>query len=128
MNAKVETPRRMPSATIGNVLALLGLLALALAFLPLHDDAWWLAPPLPAHWAWAAAAVASYAAASGWLLRRSRPRPPRERPAVGGDAPLLVAWASQTGFAEELAERTAATLAGAGLDVRLRELADVDAA
>jgi len=128
MNAKVETPRRMPSATIGNVLALLGLLALALAFLPLHDHAWWPAPPLPAHWAWAAAAVASYAAASGWLLRRSRPRPPRERPAVGGDAPLLVAWASQTGFAEELAERTAATLAGAGLDVRLRELADVDAA
>src|SRR5690606_19686037 len=46
----------------------------------------------------------------------------------GDGPPLLVAWASQTGFAQELAERTAATLAGAGVPVRLRELSQVDAA
>lgn len=126
MIASTTTARRMPLATVGNGLVLLGLLALALAFLPLHDDAWWPASPLPAHWAWAAVAVAFYVGASGWLLWRSRPR--RDREATNGEPQLLVAWASQTGFAGQLAERTAASLAGAGIGVRLCELADLDAA
>ena len=127
MTAEATTARRLSPAVIGNGLALLGLLLLSLAFLPLHDDAWWPAPPLPTHWAWALASVAFYAVASGWLLWRSRPRRERAAPASGGSQ-LLVAWASQTGFAGQLAERTAATLADVGVDVHLRELADVDAA
>ncbi|HVI57371.1 MAG TPA: sulfite reductase flavoprotein subunit alpha [Luteimonas sp.] len=127
MNANAAA-RRMPMAALGHAAALCGLLAIALALLPLHDDAWWPASPLPARWAWAGLAVAFYAAASGWMLWRSRPR--RASAATAGDAParLLVAHASQTGFAAQLAERTAAMLAGAGVDVELRELGDVDVA
>ncbi|HZW17263.1 MAG TPA: sulfite reductase flavoprotein subunit alpha [Luteimonas sp.] len=127
MTSTSPAPRRPSYATIGNALAVAGVVALALAFLPLHDDAWWPAMPQRARWAWAAAAVAAYTAACGWLLWRSRPR--REHDATAGNgSQLLVAWASQTGFAQELAERTAATLAGAGTPVRLRELSQVDAA
>jgi sulfite reductase (NADPH) flavoprotein alpha-component len=70
--------------------------------------------------------LAFYVVASGWLLWRSRPR--RADDAAASTTQLLVAWASQTGFAQQLAERTAATLADAGMDVQLRELARVDAA
>ncbi|MDN5781348.1 MAG: flavodoxin domain-containing protein, partial [Luteimonas sp.] len=131
MSRDSANPRRTAHAALGNTLALLGLLALALAFLPWHDDAWWPASPKQARWTWGAVAMAFYAAASGWLLSRSRPR--RERnvaaPNITKDGnPLLVAWASQTGFAQQLAERTAATLADAGMAVQLRELAQVDAA
>jgi sulfite reductase (NADPH) flavoprotein alpha-component len=126
MNARATRSQRIPYAVIGNGLALLGLLALALAFLPLHDDAWWPASPQQARWAWAATALAFYVVASGWLLWRSRPR--RADDAAASTTQLLVAWASQTGFAQQLAERTAATLADAGMDVQLRELARVDAA
>jgi sulfite reductase (NADPH) flavoprotein alpha-component len=126
MSTAPRSAWRVPVATLGNGLALLGVLALALAFLPLHDDPWWPAPPQRARWAWAAVTIASYAAFSSWLLWRSRPR--RAPQAATDSARLLVAWASQTGFAQQLAERTAATLIEAGMDVELRELVDVDAA
>src|SRR5690606_26463285 len=76
---------------------------------------------------WAGFAVTAYVIACGWLLWRSRPRRDHDD-ATGNGSQVLVAWASQTGFAQELAERTAATLAGAGVPVRLRELSQVDAA
>ena len=41
---------------------------------------------------------------------------------------LLLVWSSQTGFARELAERSAEALRGAGMPVRVRGLHDVDAA
>jgi sulfite reductase (NADPH) flavoprotein alpha-component len=121
-----DNPRRIPPAAIGNGLVLLGLLAFVLALLPLHDDAWWPASPRRASWTWAAAAVASYLALSGWLLWRSRPRGACD--AATGGTQLLVAWASQTGFAQQLAERTATALVDAGMKVELRELAEVDTA
>lgn len=46
----------------------------------------------------------------------------------GAGEPLLVAYASQTGFAEELAHATAKALSGAGAPVTLRELSAVTAA
>ncbi|HEX6591053.1 MAG TPA: sulfite reductase flavoprotein subunit alpha [Moraxellaceae bacterium] len=46
--------------------------------------------------------------------------------AQGSGRPWLVAWASQTGFAEKLAWQTAETLQGVGLPVRLLPLAQVD--
>lgn len=46
----------------------------------------------------------------------------------GAGEPVLVAYASQTGFAEELANATAKTLAEAGAPVTLRELSAVTAA
>lgn len=59
---------------------------------------------------------------------------PRRRPALvttGGDknhnaAPTLIAFASQTGFAAELANRTAQSLQAAGAPVMLASLRDID--
>ena len=126
MNANVGQRSGSGREFLANVAMLLGLLCLALALLPLHDDAWWPAPPRTARWIEAAVALVFYAACCGWILRRSRPR-------VAGtttdDRPqLLIAWASQTGFAQQLAERTAETLSGAGMHVRLCDLARIDVA
>jgi len=127
MTSHPSPPRRLSSAAIGNALALAGVVALALALLPLHDDAWWPSMPQHARWVWAGFAVTAYVIACGWLLWRSRPRRDHDD-ATGNGSQVLVAWASQTGFAQELAERTAATLAGAGVPVRLRELSQIDTA
>ena len=48
--------------------------------------------------------------------------------AAGDTPPLLVAWASQTGFAQLLAERSARMLVDAGVPVRVLPLDQVDAA
>lgn len=129
MTPQSSPHRRLPYAAIGNALALAGIIALALAFLPLHDDAWWPSTPQRARWLWAGFATATYVVACAWLLWRSRPRTRRDHDdAPGNGSQVLVAWASQTGFAQELAERTAATLASADVAVRMRELSQVDAA
>ena len=73
---------------------------------------------------------------TGWMLYLDRRRKKREvrasrlplAAAVGTGQPWLVAFASQSGFAEQLAWRTAAQLQAAGLPVHVRPLAQVDAA
>ena len=62
--------------------------------------------------------VAAYAGFCATVLVRARRR---DRDAAGTDAAtddtLLLAWASQTGFAQQLAEHTAQALRGAGVSV-----------
>lgn len=93
----------------------MALLALALALLPLHDDAWWHAPARPRHAWWAVFTVLTYAGFCAWIWLRTRVRSPSAGVAdqAGQDA-ILVAWASQTGFAHEIALRTSALLGDAG--------------
>ncbi|KAF1691190.1 sulfite reductase subunit alpha [Pseudoxanthomonas koreensis] len=103
----------MPWSLLGN-LALVALLVVAACLLlPLHDDAWWAAAPRPQRWWLAGSALLAYAGFCAWFLRS--PRKVQSGDAVGdGGPPLLVAWASQTGFAQVLAERSAAMLRDAG--------------
>ncbi len=65
-------------------------------------------------------------------IRVRRRRLARVEPGAGDAAvhtdTLLVAHASQTGYAEQLARQTAESLRGAGLAVRVLPLADLDAA
>lgn len=61
-------------------------------------------------------------------LRRRGARKAAQALSQGAGEPVLVAYASQTGFAEELANATAKTLAEAGAPVSLRELPTVTAA
>lgn len=61
-------------------------------------------------------------------LRRAVVRREAEVLSRGAGEPVLVAYASQTGFAEELANATAKALADAGAPVTLRELSTVTAA
>lgn len=115
---------RAPSAQLA-ILALLGLAALAL--LPLHAGDWWPAAP-PATRAWAAAGTAlAWALATALLLRAGRSSAPAVADATGDDS-VLVAWASQTGFAATLAERSAAMLRAGGRKVALLPLDQVDPA
>ena len=83
-------------------------------------------------WLWAAVAVALWlgvVAVVAWSRARARraaaARASALAPAEGADA-LLIAFASQTGQAEELAWMTASTLSGAGVPSRVARLGDLD--
>ncbi len=115
---------------LGNALALLLVLASGFALLPLHDDAWWPASPPLRAWAWAIVIALLYLAGSAWLLLRARRATAAAAVPLAGDDPVpwLVAHASQTGYAYELARQTAASLSAAGTQVVSLPLSQVDAA
>jgi sulfite reductase (NADPH) flavoprotein alpha-component len=118
--------KRAPSrAVLGNiaVVTVLALLGWLLLRLHLQED-WWPAAPLGSHWRWAAASVALYAACCALLWWRGRRRD--DGAGDDGQTPLLLVWASQTGFAQQLCERSAQVLRAAGLTVRVRGLHQVD--
>lgn len=123
--------RPRPSrAAIGNAALLLCLLAIALAFLKLHDGIWASLSSDGGRWLGAGFTLLAYAGFSGWLLWRSRPHLADDERAgpISSQKPLLLAYASQTGFAQQLAERSAGNLRGAGVAVQLRDLGKLDAA
>ena len=110
---------------LGNAAVLVLLAVLAGALLPLHGEPWWVASPRPARWWWCAVVVLAYAGASVVFLR---PRPAAQATsAASAEPPMLVAWASQTGFANALAERSAAALQAGGNNVIVLPLDQVDA-
>jgi len=107
------------------ILSLLAVIGLALSALQAGD--WWRATPRNARWIGAAITMLAYALFCGAILWRSRPRPECDETAAGpGTSFVLVAYASQTGFARQLAERSAESLRQSGLAVKLRALGDVD--
>ncbi|KRG46973.1 hypothetical protein ARC20_03780 [Stenotrophomonas panacihumi] len=109
---------------LGNA-AVMGLLALAGGLLlRLHGDAdWW--PGAAMAWQWQAAAGSVLAYAALCLAIAWRARGPRVK--AGDDAPLIVAWASQTGFAAELAERSVDALRAGGVAAQSVPLQSLDA-
>ncbi|MGV8959622.1 MAG: sulfite reductase subunit alpha [Stenotrophomonas sp.] len=112
---------------LGNAAVMLLLALIALWLLQLQrGERWWTAAPLASHWQWAAASVITYAALCGALWWRSRA--PATAPLAGGETAVLVIWASQTGFAQQLAERSAEALRATGTAVQLQPLDKVDAA
>jgi sulfite reductase (NADPH) flavoprotein alpha-component len=118
---------RSTRALLGNLGMIAALALIAFLLLRLHlGESWWLASPLPAQWWSALVAFAIYAAACFALWWRVRPR--KEEATKDGEPPLLVVWASQTGFAQQLAERSAESLRAAGHSTRLRALDQVDTA
>jgi sulfite reductase (NADPH) flavoprotein alpha-component len=117
---------RPSRAVLGNVLVMLLLGLLAWLLLRLHlQEPWWQSAPLASQWRWAAGSLAAYAAFCALLWWRG---PRRDDAAAEGEAaPLLLAWASQTGFAQQLCERSAEVLRAAGVTVRVRGLHQLDA-
>ena len=117
---------RPSRAWLGNALVLLLLAAIGWALLRLHlGEAWWRGAPPARHSQIAVLATVLYALACAALWWRGRPR---DDAATGDTAPILLVWSSQTGFARELAERSAEALRGASVPVRVRGLHEVDAA
>ncbi len=122
---------RMPSETrqrLGNALVLLTLAALAWLLFGLHDNGWPAGAP-PRDRSLSALVVAFvYIGACAGLLWRPWSRD-KDAPADAGDAStLLVVHASQTGFAQRLAEMSADSLRGSGVAVRLCAIDRLDAA
>ncbi|WP_132999978.1 diflavin oxidoreductase [Luteimonas arsenica] len=105
----------------------------ALAFVPLHDEAWWPGAPTTAH-GWLAALLGiAYVGASAATLLRARRGERAQAAAEAAEAGIpdadewLVVHASQTGQAVEFAQRTAESLRAAGRRARLRAISTLDA-
>ncbi len=117
------------SSPWANAVALALLAVVACAFATLQHGDWWIATPNAARWMQALATVAAYLCFCGILWWRTRARHPVDEQAPTTEQPaVLVAYASQTGFAQQLAERSAESLRDCGLSVKLRNIADVDEA
>ncbi|MEB2184722.1 sulfite reductase subunit alpha [Xanthomonas campestris pv. campestris] len=112
-----------PRVWLGNGVILLALAVLAAWLGSLHAGPWWSAPA-PHRWHWAGLSLAAYAIVCFGLWLRGRPRVAAAR---GDDSNLLIAWASQTGFARELAERSATALQQAGVGAHALPLDALDA-
>jgi len=125
MTAAVSTRR----AWLGNALALSGLLVLALAFGHWQTDAWWLASPRLGSWLLAALVVLAYVGLCAAIVSgaRTQARSASLGDETDGADAVLLSWASQTGFAQQLAEHTADALRTAGMAVRALPLHRVDA-
>ena len=114
----------------GNAASLALLVLVATALFTLQRGDWWPAMPRTDRWVGAAAALSAYLLFCAGLLWRSRVRRIGDdvSNAVSGDSPVLVVYASQTGFAQQLAERSAENLRTTGLAVKLRAIGEVDSA
>ncbi|NOV24955.1 sulfite reductase flavoprotein subunit alpha [Cupriavidus necator] len=81
----------------------------------------------PSRMAMAGGVLAAYAGFCAAVVARHRQRRASAKALAGTeDGATLVAYASQTGFAEQLALQTATALQGAGMPVQLLSLAEVD--
>lgn len=112
---------RAACARCAGVAALVSLVALVLvaAVLPLS--------PMAHRAAAGSLVVACYLGFCFWIGLTRRASAPSASAAMAPDA-LLVAYASQTGFAEQVARRSAQALQAAGLPVHLANLAEVGGA
>lgn len=119
------------AGTVGNALATVALLALAIALARWQVDTWQ-GPVLRASTLLGAATVIAAYAGFVHLFTRSRRRSAAATTAAAnlagapGDADWLIVHASQFGQAESLAQRTARSLQQAGQSVQLVDIANLD--
>ena len=121
---------------VGNVVALTGLAALAVFLFRYTEEAWWLAAPTSQRWWLAAAVVGGYAVlclAVWWTTRREAlAAEDHGGGLLSSEAnghthdDILIAYASQTGFGEELARRTVDLLRKAGKAARASAIQHLD--
>ncbi|NIJ85377.1 sulfite reductase (NADPH) flavoprotein alpha-component [Xanthomonas arboricola] len=116
----------MSSATsrvcLGNGLVLLALAVIVGWLAGLHEGAWWSAPT-PHRWQLATLGLALYLGLCAVVLLRARKRVGAQRADASG---VLIVWASQTGFARELAQRSVAALQSAGVGAHALPIEAVD--
>ena len=110
---------------LGNTATLVALVVLALWLLSLQGKPWPAVTPLSQPRIAAAIAMLAYLGFCGWMLWRSRQQRDAAQPHNPSAAAWQVAYASQTGFALELAQRTVESLRDAGHDAALRDIGKV---
>ncbi|QDS89810.1 Sulfite reductase [NADPH] flavoprotein alpha-component [Rosistilla ulvae] len=128
-----QPPRRRFAEVIGNAVVMLLLVIVALLFLRLTRGAWWIANPPSSRWWLAGGALTIYIGFCLRMLRRPANRLKSNPSVVSATAAdegvaidpssIAVVYASQTGFAYELAEQTTALLNESG---RLAHLAGIE--
>lgn len=128
MSMPTATASRGFAAVVGNTLVMLLLVASAWLLAGLHEGDWWQAvPSAPRSYA-AAGSVLAYAGLVAWFLYRAHARDRATQPtAVAAQDAVWVVHASQTGFALELADMTAASLRHGGMTVQRAGLEHLDA-
>jgi sulfite reductase (NADPH) flavoprotein alpha-component len=107
---------------LGNAAVLLALLLLGGVMARWQAGPWWLASPRPAAWWTAGVALLAYLVFFAWTLRRHAPA---ATVTLSGDAAVRVIHASQTGFADLLASRSADSLRAVGLPVAVQAIDSV---
>ncbi len=129
MSAPAATSLRGIAPLMGNIAVILLLVACAVLLARLHDGDWWQAMPSAARGYAAVAALLAYGGSTGWFLHRARVRDRAVQPAaLAAQDAVWVVHASQTGFAMELADMTAASLRAGGVNVQRAGLEHLDAA
>ena len=115
-------------AWIGNGAVLVSLVAVAIAFARWQAGPWWIASPRAGNWVLASLVLLAFTALclATWARARAAARSARGQTSADRET-VLMAWASQTGFAQQLAEHTASALRDAGVAVRTLPLHRVDA-
>ena len=120
----MTTASRVDRSAVGQCLVGLALALLAWWLLRLQVRPWPAITPLAQPRVIAGIALAMYAGLCGWIAWRGRT--PRIVATADGQAPWRVVYASQTGFALELAERTAQALRDAGQPARVHDINAID--
>lgn len=113
---------------LGNAVVLLMLAALAWLLFGLHDTGWPAGVPARERSVSALIVAFVYLGACAALLWRPRSRDEAAPVQAGDPSALLVVHASQTGFAQRLAEMSAESLRASGVAVRLCAIDRLDAA
>lgn len=111
-------------AVAGNLAVAALLVLIAVALLRLHAGDGWLVTPRPGRGWLAGGVLLAYLGGCGWIGWRAY----RSRAGHDAGTGVLVAWASQSGFARELAERSVQVLADVGLPAVALPLERLDAA
>jgi len=103
------------------LIVLLLIIAGKLLYLHLNTAPWWLGLPSPARLCGAASVVLAYSLGCVVLCRYNRSTP-ENSPTKEDKTSILLAWASQGGFAEHIAQRSAQSLHDGGCQTDLRAL------
>ncbi len=107
----------MIRARIGNLLLFAALIGVAITLACWQHGGWWNGTPTATRLAWAGLLVLGWVGITAAFLR---PRKHATHPA--NDDALLILWASQTGFAAQLAQHSAQSLQEAGIDTQVLPL------
>lgn len=121
-----KPPRKISPATIGNAMALLILAGIMLLFLPLTKGNWWIASPPQERWWIVCGVLILYIGLCRWSFRKRPNRRTSESLSDRDHESVLVAYASQSGFAYELAEQTANSLRSGGIATHLVALEQIN--
>lgn len=128
----MSPPSAMSTRPAWGNLLLGGLLAaLIVALMALHEREWEWHDPGALRWLSAVVVLLLWAGFTAWLVRHRRRTTQRQSPSLTPanahvTRSILIAFASQTGNAEQWARQTAQSLQAAGESVRLIELGQLD--